>query len=90
MSHSSGEVLQNGRVVGYFEYNGTADFAYPNIRATLQEVEDHWRDPDFDAACACGGKPINVELHAAYCDLRWQSQACLKCRVITGETHPYD
>ena len=87
MSHASGEVIKNKKVVGYFEYNGTSDIVFPKIRDTLQEVSDNWREEDpFDRKCTCNNPHDEVIIWSSYgAGFYWGGQACLVCRVITSE-----
>ena len=84
MSHATGEVIQGDRVIGYFEYDGTADNAISDIYRSRDELWANWRKSTHPT-CTCGGKPVPVVLWADYgSGYWWYSTACLKCNVITG------
>lgn len=87
MSHASGQVIKNKKVVGYFEYNGTSDIVYPKIRDSMEAVSNHWReDQPFSRTCSCGRPPEDVVLWSSYgAGFYWEGKACLRCKVIMGE-----
>lgn len=88
MSHATGEVYRDGRIVGYFEYDGTVDIACTALRATPEGVHDHWR-ADNDADCGCGGPGTEVTLYADYgSGFHWPGRACLACGAITAGLDP--
>jgi len=87
MSHASGEVIKDKKVVGYFEYNGTSDIVFPKIRDTIEEVSDNWREEEpFNRQCTCGLPPEKVLIWSSYgAGFYWDGEACLICKVITSE-----
>lgn len=90
MSHAMGEVIKDGKTVGYYEYNGTSDFVTSKIRATEQEVHDHWRGHDLFGKCDCGQPPEDVLLYTCYgFGYYWPGKACLQCMAIVGGFDPY-
>jgi hypothetical protein len=91
MSHAWGEVIQDGKVVGHYEYNGTCDVCLPRIYDTHKEVMDNWRsEQSATASCTCGDPPSDVILYSDYGDgFYWPAKACLKCRAIVGDLAPY-
>ena len=94
MSRASGWVKVEDQVVGYFIYDGTTDYAYTNIEASLDEA---WaaatrirNDQEEMRACTCGNQPIAVTLcHDYGSGDYWESEACLSCRAITGQRSSY-
>ena len=89
MSHSSGEVIHNGKIVGYFEYNGTADFAMMDIHPTAEERNAHWRE-ECTHECTCGKPPEDVILYTSYgMGFHYKAKACLSCMVIVDGFEPY-
>lgn len=92
MSHSSGEVFdQDDNRIGYFEYDGTADIGYVEIRASFDEVTANWRQPTW-RECECGSSAniVPVRMHAHYGGgIDWDSEACLSCMTVIGNTDPY-
>src|SRR4051812_49050638 len=95
MSHAMGEVIHDGRVVGFFEYNGTCDVACNRIFCDRNNLWDnHWRTQYVnDAACVCGEESPGQEviLYADYADgFHWPATACLTCGVILTELNPWD
>jgi hypothetical protein len=90
MSHAMGEVIKDGKTVGYYEYNGTCDFATTKIRPTVQEVWDHWRKSDIFGECTCGQPSEDVLLYTNYgYGYYWPGKACMDCMVIVDGTDPY-
>lgn len=91
MSHSYGEIIKNGKTVGYYEYNGTSDIVLPKIWKTHEEVSEHWReDNPFSRKCDCG-KDEPVQIYSSYGNgFWWKGRACLTCMVVTEGINPYD
>ncbi len=88
MSHRVGEAIRDGKTIGYFEYNGTVEALFSLVlRATAQEVHDHWRedaDDDWDD-CTCGAEHVTVLLFDGH--WFWPGSVCLSCmRIILGRT----
>ncbi|MBY0545842.1 MAG: hypothetical protein K2W95_00990 [Candidatus Obscuribacterales bacterium] len=93
MSHAYAEIIKDGKVIGWGEYNGTSDVMLPKIRESEEEVWKHWRERDpFQYQCKCAEpKPEPVIVYSHYgCRFWWKSEACLTCRVLTGELCPDD
>jgi len=89
MSHASGEVIVDNKVVGYFEYNGTCGFACPNIYATMEEMSEYWREqPVKSCECSNQEKRIHeVVLWSSYgVGFHWKARVCFKCMVIVSHT----
>lgn len=92
MSHQQGEVRSSdGAVLGYFEYNGTADIACTAVWPDAKALWEHWRKPEQFRTCSCAApQRAPVVLWANYgSGIEWPSEACLECMTITGETDPY-
>lgn len=88
MSHSSGEVITNGEVIGWFEYNGTSDITIPMFYDTQEEMSANWRSDNW-RECICDKLGMKderpVTLYAHYGGgFHWQSKACFHCKTITG------
>ena len=93
MSHAMGEVYHNEKLVGYYEYNGTSDFAWRRIFDDSKELwNKYWRtDHALWADCKCGEPPQDVILYSDYGNgFHWPSRACLKCHAIVGNTDPFN
>jgi hypothetical protein len=94
VSHSSGKISVRGVHCGYFEYNGTSDFAMPRIYRTIEEVSDNWRNklglqPDYERRCQCDNLMV-VDCHADYGGgIEWQGTACFSCMELTERLDPY-
>jgi hypothetical protein len=90
MSHSSGEVIKDNQVIGYFEYNGTVDVALPAIWNTMDEVHDNWRKQEW-RSCTCSTPQVSeVTLYSSYgSGFHWKSKACLSCRTIVSNHDPH-
>ena len=82
MSHSVGEIIRHGAIIGYFEFNGTVDVVIPTIRASEDEVCAHWRE-EKERPCSCDAPPDEVLLYAE--GRHWPAQVCLACAAIVGE-----
>lgn len=90
MSHAMGRVYRDGKIVGYYEYNGTADVTCTRINTTEDEVNDLWRTDAAWRNCACGKPDVDVVLWADYgCGYHWPGKACLECGAITDGFSPY-
>jgi len=91
MANSMGEAIREGTTLGYFEYGGTTDSLWSRkLRATEDEVSEHWRkqeDDDFDE-CSCGKPPIVVMLFQG--GVFWPGAVCLDCKKVLGRCSPYD
>lgn len=89
MSHSSGAVKFNDGEIWFYEYNGTTDVVISNLRKTLQEVRDNWRESEW-LECTCG-KAEPVEIYSDYGGgFCFNGKACRKCRSVDGgECYPY-
>ncbi|TSC82425.1 MAG: Uncharacterized protein G01um101419_581 [Parcubacteria group bacterium Gr01-1014_19] len=90
MSHSHGEVIQEGKVVGFFEYDGTADVALSPIWDTRDEVDANWRIGLW-TQCTCHQPSTDVLLFTEYGGgFYWPAKACLNCKAITNEYSPFE
>lgn len=86
MSYASGQVIRDGDVIGWFEYDGTFDVALPQVFATCEELSEHWRE-DQPQSCKCYGDP--VELNADYGHgITWSARMCFKHKFITHNRVP--
>lgn len=92
MSHAAGEVIQYGKIIGYFEYNGTADIILPKVYNTAQDLADHWRQGAM-TCCTCkpqkGREPVILWSSygfGSFC----VSTFCSVCKLITGELNAMD
>jgi hypothetical protein len=89
MSHAHGEVYQGGRIVGYYEYDGTADIACSRIQESPEAVNASWRGDNW-RECECGQDAEDVILYSDYGDgFHWPAKACLRCHAITDGQMPY-
>jgi len=72
-------------LVGWFEYDGTSDFARPKIFPTQDEMSACWRKDQGKVTCTCGKPTTKVLIVADYgCMPEWQGYACLTCMVISA------
>ena len=90
MSHSLGMVFSKTKppvIVGWYEYNGTADIAYPKIRSSRDEVMEHWRSNDpFDYCKDDTHAKIEVWIYSDYgAGYYWPGTMCEQCRLITSQ-----
>jgi len=89
MANVEGQVIHDGKVVGYFEYYGSSSIAPTAFFDTWDEVWQHWRTMP-EATCTCG-KAVSVMLYTEYGGgSYWPSEACLTCHAITGIRCGYD
>lgn len=89
MGHAIGQVYQDGKLVGWSYYNGTADVLYSSIRQSLRDVcngiDEGWRN------CTCGKPPLDVILYSDYGGgFWWPAKACLECKAIIEPLMPFD
>lgn len=91
MSHSPGEVLVDGKVVAYFEYNGTADVAISKIYPNEWKRNNKWRTNGDERwlLCTCEDESCRVKCVLQTLPLTWNSEICLFCMVITGDHSSY-
>ena len=80
MTHSIGQVIHDGVVIGYVEYDHTADQAYPIIRASEADVDAHWRQYD-EAPCHCAEETL-TDVFMFVEDCHWPAKACLECATL--------
>jgi hypothetical protein len=89
MSHAEGTVhqLPQRSFIGYFEYDGTTDYALCAIFTTREELRVGWRTEQNHRECSCQESVrAAVELYADYgSGIVWESEACLRCMTITGK-----
>lgn len=82
MSNMMGEVIKEGKVVGYYEYNGTWDMARSDIHPTEEAVIENWGE-DCTHVCNCESKGEPVILYSSYGGgFHWPATTCLKCGAI--------
>lgn len=86
MSNAHGEVIVDEKVIGYFEYNGSADFARPAVQKTLVDVHAHWRSKGNHRECRCASPDVvQCILWSSYgYGFHWDSGVCLACMTIVG------
>ena len=90
MSHAQGEVIKDGKVRGYFEYNGTVDVACTAIQRNPEAIKQHWRSPTNCRDCSCSQPRSDVILWTSYGGgFWWPSTACFSCMAITGNRDPW-
>lgn len=92
MSHSYGEVVLDGNVIGHFEFNGTCTVACTAIRSTKEEVREHWRSPENMAECTCTTPDYtDVTLTTDYGGgYEWPAKICQRCHAIVEGKSPDD
>ncbi len=92
MSHAHGEVIKDGKIIGHYEYDGTADIVWTKIRATTAEVWAHWRTAANRAKCTCEKpEPVKVILYSSYGNgFHWPGKICEICQVIVDGIGKYD
>lgn len=79
MSHAPGQVLDADRVLGWFEYSETVDTARPQIFASREDLEAHWRSPQAPA-CLCEGQPVRLSVG----ERTWSARACFEHRCLVA------
>lgn len=88
MSHAMGIVYsKNKEILGYFEYDGTSDYALSKVQKTIEDVNIHWRKEGNMGYCNCNKKEyIPIVLFSYYgSGVEWESEYCPECMVITGK-----
>lgn len=91
MPHSLGTITWPDGAKSFFEFNGTVNEGHATtaLRDTEQEVHDHWRG-DTERTCQCPQPEIlEVEAEANF-GPSWTTQACRRCKTLTGPTAPPD
>lgn len=90
MSHVTGDVVRQGRVIGHFVYNCGADQLHtPKVysRRELDAVEDY-RELEW-TSCRCGGATVAVLLVMKYGQVvHWASRLCERCGILTENLAP--
>lgn len=93
MSHSYGKVYEKeGKLIGYFEYNGTCDVALSAIQKTAEDVNKYWRSNQNCRECLCKS-PIekDVILWTDYGDgFYWNAKICENCMAILNNRMPFE
>lgn len=92
MSHAFAEIIHDGKVIGYSEYNGTVDaMAWSSWYDTLEEVNENWRDKtdrEWPKICSC--QPTEIIIYTDYGrGFHWHAPACLTHRVIIDNMEPW-
>lgn len=87
MANVEGQVIYQGRIAGYFEYEGSnsraATVIYDTGAFPLRSGQTN--------ICTCGKPPVDVLLWTEYGGgFYWSSQACLDCKAIVGERYDYE
>lgn len=90
MSHSNGQVIENGVTVGWFEYDGTADVTIPIFYDTEEEMLKNWRSGSW-RLCDCeklgmkDERVVTLYVHnGGEWGFHWKSKACFHCKTIIG------
>lgn len=65
MSNAVAYVRFPDGTVMYNEYNGTADYCYPKLYATFDDLGRHWRHNER-GTCTCGRDPEPVDYWCTY------------------------
>lgn len=96
MSHAYGQVFsKEDELLGWFEYNGTSDFALTAIQKTKEEVSNLWRTNSAHRECVCEDyemEPdvVDVNLYSSYGGgFYWPSKICKRCMAIIDNTTPH-
>lgn len=89
MSHASGEVWsKDGKLLGYFEYDGTCDVVCTRIHLTAAGVREHWRG-DNHRNCTCGATGQSVVLYTDYgFGCYWPGRVCWACMAVVDGIDP--
>ena len=88
MSHSRAQIYQDGKLVAIGIYYDVCDIMQRKLFRSFKEArESRDRGDDLmDVRCTCGGEPVPVVIYSDYgSGTWWDSTACLKCMVITGD-----
>ena len=91
MSHANGEIWsEDGKRLGFFEYNGTVDCVCTRIYKDKVDLKVHWRGDNW-RECTCGGRPSPVILYTDYgFGSHWAGEACFACEAITDGVFDFD
>lgn len=87
MPNMLGQVIHAGKIVGYFEYEGS------NSRAAtvIYGAETFPLRSGRVNECTCGKQPVDVLLWAEYGGgFYWEASACLECKAIVGNRYDED
>lgn len=89
MSHAIGAARFADGLIRFYEYDGTADVCDARLRATPDEVWEHWRGEICLDRCTCE-RDEPVEIHTTYGgEFAWNGRACRYCGVLTDGRDPY-
>lgn len=87
MPNVLGQVIHGGKVVGYFEYQGS----YSRAMTAIYSTEAFPLRSGQINKCNCGKPPVDVLLWTEYGGgFYWESLACLDCKAIVGERYDDD
>lgn len=92
MSHSYGAVKFSDGTIKHFEYSGTVDVCIPQLRDSLEEVQNHWRSGEWKHHSKECNEDEDVIICSTYGGgFSWKGRACKKCNLITDNFEPdYD
>jgi hypothetical protein len=84
MSHAWGEVWsEDGKLYGFFEYDGTSDVVCTRIHLDRVGVEANWRKDNW-RKCTCGSLGQPVILYTSYgFGFYWPGRVCWGCLAVT-------
>lgn len=91
MSHASGEIWStDGKLLAYFEYDGTADICCTRLHSTQEGVRLNWRK-DNKRECTCSAAGQSVTIYTDYgAGWYWSGKVCWHCMCITAGISPPD
>lgn len=90
MSNCTGQVIHDGKIIGYVEYQGSGGMVMSRFFDTVEEVSEHWRTRP-QASCTCGQPSVPILIWVEYArGFHWPSEACLACHAITGPVDDND
>lgn len=85
-----GEVIRDGKIIGYYEYNGTCDVLAGNLICDTEDaVHEHWREQPWSECPHAADSHVPVVIYSSYGGgFYWDGKACMDCRIVTDGLSP--
>jgi hypothetical protein len=91
VSHATGQVIVDGKIARWFEYNGTADVVLPKLFKSNAELSENWRIEQTVIPCPGACTLQDCLLYTDYGGgYHWPGVVCLNCDRVVEWFTPYD
>jgi hypothetical protein len=91
MSHATGRIYSlEGKILAYFEYNGTVDVCCTRVFKEYDDMLKEWRkDNSRPCTCTTPGEPVILYTNYGK-GYYWVGAVCWQCMAITEGILPID